>query len=74
MNENEILNEEGLETLEEVTQSSGSIVGIMLATGAIAAIGVTAFLYFRKKKRETLDEEDYKEIAYSELEADEDEA
>lgn len=50
MNEKEILNDEGVEILEEVSGSNRNILGKVVIVGAVVALGVTAVLYIKKRR------------------------
>ena len=50
MSEQEILNNEGVETLSEVSYSNGNVLGKVIIVGAVVALGITAVLYIKKKR------------------------
>ena len=50
MSENEVLNNEGVETLSEVSYSNGNVLGKVVLTGVIIAAGVATVLYIKKRR------------------------
>ena len=50
MSENEVLNNEGVETLSEVSNSNGNVLGKVVLAGVIIAAGVATVLYIKKRR------------------------